>query len=370
MMRRILSLLIAAGALAIAGRAVAVGVRIKDIAVVSGVRDNQLVGYGLVVGLAGDGDKNPAETLQTVQNVLQRFGLTIPASTISSKNVAIVMVTADIPAFKKPGTRLDVTVSSMGDAKTLQGGILLQTPLLGVDGQVYAMAQGALTLGGISAGTEGGGGASVQKNHPTVGQIANGALVEQEIPAHIINDHHLELILREADFTTAARMALALNDKFANSSIALDSTTVRVQVPEEFEGNPVNFISLLEGVEVETDIPARIVINERTGTIVATAHIHISTCAVSHGNVTISVASTLNVSQPGPFSQSGQTVVTPQTDTKVKEERGSVVPLPELPTVEKVAAALNQLGVTPRDMMSIFQAMKEAGALQAELIIR
>ncbi len=346
------------------------GVRVKDIAVISGVRDNQLAGFGLVVGLAGNGDKNPTETLQTMQNVFQHFGMTIPAATLTAKNVAIVMVTADIPAFKKSGTRLDVTVASMGDAATLQGGVLLQTPLKGGDGQIYAVAQGALTLGGVFAGTEGGGGATVQKNHPTVGQIANGALVEQEIPAHIINDHHLELVLRDADFTTAARLAQAVNDKFSDSSLALDSTTVRVKVPEDFETTPVNFISMLEAVEVETDIPARIVINERTGTIVATAHIHISSCAVSHGNVTISIASTLNVTQAAPFSQNGQAVVTPQTDTKVKEDRGAMVPLPELPTVEKVASALNALGVSPRDMMSMFQAMKEAGALQADLIVR
>jgi flagellar P-ring protein precursor FlgI len=324
----------------------------------------------LVAGLAGDGDKNPVQTLQTIANILQRFGLTVPATTLSAKNVAIVIVTADIPAFKKPGTRLDVNVASMGDAKSLQGGVLLQTPLLGADGKVYAVAQGALTLGGISGGTDGGGGASVQKNHPTVGQIADGALVEKEIPAQIVSDHHLELILREADFTTSARLAVALNDKFTNSSQALDSTTVRVRVPDEFESAPVNFISLLEGIEVETDIPARIVINERTGTIVATSHIRISSCAVSHGNLTISIATTQNVSQPSGFSHTGQTVVTQQTDTKVKEEKGAMITLPELPTVEKVAAALNSLGVSPRDMMSMFQAMKEAGALQAELIIR
>jgi flagellar P-ring protein FlgI len=346
------------------------GVRVKDIAIVAGVRDNQLAGYGLVAGLAGDGDKNPVQTLQTIANILQRFGVTVPASTLSAKNVAIVMVTADIPAFKRAGTRLDVNVASMADAKSLQGGVLLQTPLLGADGHVYAVAQGALTLGGISAGTEGGGGASVQKNHPTVGQIANGALVEREIPAQIVNDHHLELILRDADFTTAARLAAALNDKFTNSSEALDSSSVRVKVPDEFESNPVNFISMLESVELEMDIPARIVINERTGTIVATSHIRISSCAVSHGNLTISIASTLNVSQPAPFSQTGQTTVTPTTETKVKEDKGAMVALPELPTVEKVSSALNALGVTPRDMMSMFQAMKEAGALQAELIIR
>ena len=270
---------------------------------VAGVRDNQLSGYGLVVGLAGDGDKNPVQTLQTVANILQRFGLTVPASALSSKNVAIVMVTADIPAFKKSGSRLDVTVSSLGDAKTLQGGVLLQTPLIGADGKVYAVAQGALSIGGISGGSEGGGGATVQKNHPTVGQISDGALVEREIPAQIITDNHLELILREPDFTSAARLAVALNDKWTNSALALDSTTIRVRMPDEFDAAPINFVSLIESVEVTPDIPARIVINERTGTIVATSRIRISSCAIAHGNLTISVASTLNVSQPGPASQ-------------------------------------------------------------------
>ncbi len=346
------------------------GARVKDIAMVAGVRDNQLTGYGLVVGLAGDGDKNPAQTLQTLANILQRFGLTVPSSQLSSKNAAIVMITADIPAFKKNGTRLDVNVASMGDAKSLQGGILLQTPLLGADGKVYAVAQGALSIGGVAGGAEGGGGATVQKNHPTVGIITSGALVEREIPAQIITDHHLDLILRDPDFTSAARLAAALNEKWTNCALALDSTTIRVLMPEEFESAPVNFISLIESVEVESDVPARIVINERTGTIVATSHIRIASCAVSHGNLTISVASTLSVSQPSQFSQTGQTTTTPSTDTKIKEDKGSLITLPEMPTVEKVASALNALGVTPRDMMTIFQAMKEAGALQAELVIR
>jgi flagellar P-ring protein precursor FlgI len=348
------------------------GARIKDIAMVSGVRDNQLTGYGLVVGLAGDGDKNPVQTLQTIANILQRFGLTVPASTLTAKNVAIVMVTADIPAFKKAGTRLDVNVASMGDAKSLQGGVLLQTPLLGADGRVYAVAQGPLSIGGIAAGGggDGGGGAVVQKNHPTVGEITGGAIVEKEIPSQIVNDHHLELILREPDFTSAARMAESLNEKWTNSSLALDSTTVRVRMPDEYEATPVNFISEVESVEVTADVPARIIINERTGTIVATSRIRIASCAISHGNLTISIASTLNVSQPGAFSQGGQTAVTPQTDAKIKEEKGALIVLPEMPTIEKVASALNSLGVTPRDMMTIFQAMKQAGALQAELVIK
>jgi flagellar P-ring protein precursor FlgI len=346
------------------------GARIKDLAVVYGARDNQLVGYGLVVGLAGDGDKNPIQTVQTLANILQRYGLTVPVSTLSAKNIAVVMVTADIPAFKKPGTKLDVTVSSMGDAKSIQGGVLIQTPLMGADGQVYAVAQGALVLGAISAGSEGGGGATVQKNHPTVGQIADGALVEKTIPAEIVSDHHVEMLLRDPDFTSASRMAAAINEKFTNSAVALDSTTVRVRVPEELETTPVEFIAQLEVIELEPDVPARIVVNERTGTIVATSRIRISNCAVSHGNLTISISSSLDVSQPNGFSQGGQTVVTPRTEAKVKEEKGTMVALPELPTVEKVASALNSLGVTPRDIMSMFQAMKQAGALQAELIIR
>jgi len=338
--------------------------------VVAGARDNQLVGYGMVVGLAGDGDKNPVQTVQTIANVLQRYGLTVPISTLSAKNVAIVMVTADIPAFKKPGTKLDVTVSSMGDAKSILGGVLIQTPLLGADGKVYAVAQGALALGAISAGTEGGGGASVQKNHPTVGQIADGAIVEREIPAEIVSDHHLELLLRDPDFTSASRMAAAINEKFAASALALDSTTVRIRVPDDWASSPVDFVSQLEMLEMDPDVPARVVINERTGTIVATSRIRISGCAIAHGNLTISIASTLDVSQPNPFSRTGETVITPRTETKIKEEKASMVALPDLPSVEKVASALNSLGVPPRDIMSIFQAMKQAGALQAELIVR
>ncbi len=369
-MRAAAKLLVLLFLLACAPDLFASGSRVKDLAMISGARDNQLVGYGLVAGLAGDGDKNPIYTVQTIANILQRYGITVPAATLSSKNVAVVMVTAEIPAFKKPGSKLDVTVSSMGDAKSLQGGVLIQTPLLGADGQVYAVAQGALSIGGLSAGTEGAGGATVQKNHPTVGQIVEGALVEKEIPATIMRDNHLDLLLREPDFTSAARMAAAINERFTNRAIALDTTTVRVQMPEGWPGSPVDFVSIVESVEVNPDIPARIIINERTGTIVATAHIRIANCAVSHGNVTISIASTLDVSQPGPFSQSGTTSITPRTDTKLKEEKGSMVALPELPTVEKVAAALNSLGVTPRDMMSMFQAMKQAGALQAELVIQ
>ena len=274
------------------------GVRVRDLVVISGARDNQLVGYGLVVGLAGDGDKDPMYTKQALANMLHRYGISVPATTLSSKNVAVVLVTADIPAFIKPGTRLDVQVSSMGDAKSLQGGVLLQTPLLGADNHVYAVAQGPMAVGGFSVGTSGAGGASVTKNHPTVGTIINGALVEREIPATIVRENTIELLLREPDFTSAARLAEAVNQAFTNSAQAMDSTSVRVRMPPGTEERPVDFIARLEALEVTPDIPARIIINERTGTIVATATIRISHCAVSHGNLTITIANTLTFPSP------------------------------------------------------------------------
>lgn len=357
--------------LLLAFSAFADSVRVRDLVMISGARDNQLVGYGLVVGLAGDGDKDQIYTKQSVANMLQRYGIIIPASTISAKNVAVVMVTADIPAFAKNGSRIDVTVASMGDAKSLSGGVLLQTPLLGADNKVYAVAQGPLVIGGFYAGDGGPGGASVTKNHPTTGQIANGALVEREIPTQIVRDKSVELLLRQPGFTSAALLATAINDVFTNAAHAEDSTSVRVQMPPGADADPVSFIASLENIAVTPDTPpARIIINERTGTIVATANIHISSCAVAYGNITINVASTLDVSQPNPFSRKGSTVVTPSTTTDVTESKSSLVALPELPTVEKVAAALNALGATPRDMMSIFQAMKQAGALQADLIVK
>ncbi len=290
------------------------GVRIKDLAMVAGARENQLVGYGLVVGLAGDGDKDPVYTVQSVANVLQRFGVSVPASTLSSKNVAAVMVTADIPAFLKSGNRLDVTVAAMGDAKSLQGGVLLQCPLLGADGKVYAVAQGAIAIGGFIGGVGGAGGATVQKNHPTVGQISGGALVEKEIPTQIVHDHHVDLLLREPDFTSAARMAEAINQIFTNSAVAMDATQIRIELPPGVETIPVDFVARLEAIQVTPDVPARIIINERTGTIVATARITISSCAVAHGDMTISIASSLDVSQPQPFSNTGKTAVTPRTE--------------------------------------------------------
>ncbi len=348
----------------------AAGSRVKDLTIVAGARENQIVGYGLVTGLAGDGDKDPVYTVQSVANMLQRFGVNVPASTLSSKNVAAVMVTADIPAFVKRGTRLDVVVSAIGDAKSLQGGVLLQTPLIGADGKMYAVAQGTLAVGGFIGGAGGSGGATVQKNHPTVAQVSGGALVEFEIPAEVVQDNFIELLLREPDFTSASRMAAAINEVFTNSATAVDSTSVRVKVPEAHQKHPVDFIAHVEAVEVTPDVPARVIINERTGTIVATSRIRISECAVSHGELTISIASTEDVSQPNAFSNTGTTEKTTRTDTKVEEKKGKMIVLEEMPTVEKVAAGLNAIGVSARDMMAIFQAMKQAGALQAELVMR
>ena len=367
---RIAAYILLAAMLAMNARVHGMASRIKDLATVGGDRDNQLVGIGLVVGLAGDGDKDPAYTVQMIANMLQRFGITVPPTALTAKNIAAVTVTADIPAFSKSGTRIDVTVAALGDAKSLQGGILLQTPLMGADGKAYAVAQGALSVGGFLAGQGGGGGATVQKNHPTVAQISGGALVEKEIPTEVVHNRFIDLLLRQPDFTSAARMATAVNQVFTNSALALDPTTVRVQVPAGLEHASVDFISRIEGIEVTPDVPARIIINERTGTIVATSRIKISSCAVSHGELTITVASTLDVSQPNALSEGGETVVTPRTDTKATETKGKLITLPEMPSVEKVASGLNAIGVTPRDMMAIFQAMKQAGALQAELILK
>lgn len=353
--------------LAFTGQVFASGSRIKDLTLIAGARDNQLVGYGIVTGLAGDGDKNPVYTIQSVANMLQRFGINIPAAALSSKNVAAVMITADIPAFVKNGTRLDVTISAMGDAKTLQGGVLLQTPLMGADGKVYAVAQGTVAVGGFIGGN---GGGSVQKNHPTVAQISGGALVEREIPTEIVRNNFVELLLREPDFTSAARLATAVNGVFTNCAEAVDSTSIRVRVPDGHEKSPVQFISLVESIEVQPDMPARIIVNERTGTIVATAQIRIAPCAVSHGELTISIANTDEVSQPNPLSQTGTTEKTTRTDTNLTEKKARFVVMHDMPTIEKVAAGLNAIGVTPRDMMAIFQAMKQAGALQADLIMR
>jgi flagellar P-ring protein FlgI len=343
--------------------------RIKDITVIEGDRDNQLVGYGLVVGLAGAGDSNPNATLHSVANVLQRYGITVnPQQDVTAKNTAAVMITADISAFLKSGARIDVTVASMGDAKSLQGGVLLQTPLLGGDGHTYAVAQGPIAIGGFLGGQGGSGGATVQKNHPTVGTISNGAIVEREIPAQFVHNGSMRLLLHNPDFTSAARMADAINGVWPQSASALDSATVQVHVPARYTGREVPFISDLGTIEVAPDTLARIVINERTGTIVATSAVRISEVAVADGSLTITITSNMGVSQPLPLSN-GTTTPVQSTQTTATETKGSLVVINELPTIQQLASTLNSLGVSTREMMAIFQTLKRAGALQADLVI-
>lgn len=344
------------------------GSRIKDLTSVEGVRDNQLNAYGLVVGLAGSGDGKISETVQSLANMLERYGINVPADSLKSGNVAAVMVTADLGPFAKPGARIDVTVSSIGDAKTLQGGVLLQTPLIGANNVVYAVAQGAIAVGGFLEGKGGSGGSTVQKNHPTVATIPGGAIVEREVPQTMVKNSTVNLLLRQPDYITAARLAESVNGMFPGSAVAQDAARVNVRVPAEYGDYAVNFLATIGSLEVAPDSVARIVINERTGTIVATSNARISKVAINHGAITISIASNQNVSQPGAFS-GGSTAVTGSTTTDVTEQQSGFKMVEDAPSIERVAAALNALGVTTRDMMSIFQAMKTAGALQADLVL-
>jgi len=343
--------------------------RVKDLTLVEGGRDNQLVGYGLVVGLAGDGDSSAAATLRALANALQRYGLALNPQDIKAKNTAAVMITAEIGAFLKPGARIDVNVASMGDAKTLQGGVLLQTPLLGADGRVYAVAQGPVAIGGFFGGAGGPGGATVQKNHPTVGMISNGAIVEREVPAAFVRDNIVRLLLHNPDFASAASMAESINAKWPAAAVPLDAATVSVRLPGEFRGRDVEFVADLGQIETSSDTLARIVINERTGTIVATSSVRLAQVAIAHGSLTITVTNNQGVSQPNAFSSGGQTVQVQSTQTEVNEARGGFHVFVEQPSIERLAAALNALGVSTREMMAIFQTLKRAGALQAELVI-
>jgi flagellar P-ring protein FlgI len=343
--------------------------RLKDLTLVEGGRDNQLVGYGLVVGLAGDGDSNAVSTLRSVANVLQRYGLTVNATDLKAKNVAAVMITAEIGAFLKPGARIDVNVASMGDAKSLQGGVLLQTPLVGADGRVYAVAQGPVAIGGFLGGAGGAGGATVQKNHPTVGNISSGAIVEREIPATFVRDNIVRLLLHNPDFTSASRMADAINAKWPAVANALDAATIAVTLPPGYRGRDVAFVADLGQVEASPDTLARIVINERTGTIVATSTVRLSQVAIAHGSLTITVTNNIGVSQPNAFNNSGKTTAVQSTQTDVNESKGGFTIINDPPSIDRLAAALNALGVSTREMMAIFQTLKRSGALQAELVI-
>lgn len=373
--------------------------RIKDVATVGGARDNQLIGYGIVAGLDGQGDSDKQFTQQTISNMARKFGLVVPPTDITNKNVAIVMVTANIPAFTHQGTKLNVTVASLADAKSLQGGVLLQTPLVAGDGQVYAVAQGSVFLGGFDAGTSGAGGASIQKNHTTSGVVTDGAIVEQEIPTCLFSKGVLEVVLHQGDFTSAVRMANAINDQIAHIAEAVSPTTVQVFVPREMQApeKQMEFVARIENAQFVPDVPARIVINERTGVIVANSNIQIAKVAVAYGNLTVAITNTQTVSQPNSFTGNGNTInsgnsnsgtinnnglingggggpgihtqVVDNTTTNVQEEKRAIVVLKEMPTVEDVAFALNSLGATPRELMSILQSMKDAGALNAELVL-
>ena len=347
----------------------AYGVRIKDIADIKGVRQNQLVGYGLVVGLNGTGDSDDAIfTIQSFASMLERMGVTVKPEDIEIDNVAAVMVTTDLPAFARSGGRIDVLVSSIGDAQNLQGGTLLFTPLKGADGQVYAIAQGPVSTGGFAAGSESGSG--VQKNHPTAGRVVNGAIIEKEIATNFNNKQSLTLNLHRADFTTASRVAQAINIAFYDQIARThDAGTIEVQVPEKYKGNTVALVTMIERLGVRPDIVSKVVINERTGTVIMGENVRISTIAIAHGNLSIEVKENKNVSQPLPFSRGGQTVVTPESELLVQEGNNPIFVVDSGVSIGEVVKALNALGVSPRDLISIFQALKAAGALQAELEI-
>ncbi|MEQ9824122.1 MAG: flagellar basal body P-ring protein FlgI [Puniceicoccaceae bacterium] len=343
--------------------------RIKDLTQVEGARSNQLIGYGIVVGLAGDGDSQLSYTVQSVSNFLKRFGVVVDPGTIQGDNMAAVMITAEIGPFARPGSRIDVTVSSIGDADSINGGVLLQTPLVGADDVVYAVAQGPIAVGGFLEGVGGPGGATVQKNHPTVGTISSGAIVERRIPTSILQGDRISLTLLHPDFTTAARISRAINELFPGIARAEDGASVSVRLPNQFMGQETNFIAAIGSIEATPDTPAKVVINERTGTIVATNQVRVSRVAISHGAITITIASNLDAIQPNAFGE-GETAILPDTDVNVIEVQGGFEIIEEYPSIERLTNALNALGVTTREMMSIFQTLKQAGALQAELVIQ
>ena len=342
--------------------------RIKDIANIKGVRSNQLVGYGLVIGLNGTGDKDDKVTLRSISEMLEKMGLTVNPDDIKADNVASVIVTAKLPAFARAGSRIDVLVSSIGGADNLQGGTLLFTPLKGADRKIYAIAQGPVSTGGFKV--EGSSGGGVQKNHPTVGRVADGALIEREIKTDFASKSKLVLSLHNPDFTTASRTVAAINKTLAaDYAKTPDSGTIEITVPPEFDGNIVGLVTVVENIGVNPDMYARVIINERTGTVVMGADVRLSTIAIAHGSLSIQIRETTSVSQPTAFSRGGQTVASPESDITVKEARAPIYVLESGVSIGDVVRALNALGVTPHDLIAIFQAIKAAGALQAELEI-
>jgi flagellar P-ring protein FlgI len=344
--------------------------RVKDIATIRGVASNPLVGYGLVVGLAGTGDNlQSVQTQQMVANLLgRRFGTIITPKQIKAKNVAVVMITARLPPFSRIGGRIDVTVSSASNAKSLFGGTLLPTAMKGGNGEVFAWAEGPLMVGGFQA--DGSSGSGVSRNHPTVGRIPDGALVAKELGFKLAADQPITVALERPDFTTAARVSEAINGRLGGDfAYAPDPGTVLVDVPKKRRRDLVRLISTIENVSVQTDETARIVINEKTGTVVIGADVRVSACAISHGGLTVEVSEKPEVSQPNPLGD-GDTKVVPRTELTVTEEGSDIVVLPTSPTLGDVVSGLNALGVRPRDLVAILLAMKQAGALKAEIEVQ
>ncbi|HEX4302023.1 MAG TPA: flagellar basal body P-ring protein FlgI [Rhizomicrobium sp.] len=342
--------------------------RVKDLVEVEGIRDNMLVGYGLVVGLNGSGDslKNAPFTQLSLQTMLERMGVNTRGTTMQTKNVAAVMVTANLPAFAASGTRIDISVSALGDAKSLQGGTLLVTSMFGADGQIYAVGQGPVAIGGFTAG---GDAASVTRGVPTAGRISNGAIVEREIGFNLASQKSLRLSLRNPDLTTASRIAAAVNAYMGGGiAEATDPATVRLTVPDTYPKGVMGMLTDLEQVKVDPDETARVIIDEQSGVIVMGADVRISTVAIAQGNLTIRVTETPQVSQPAPFSNTGTTTTVPRTQIAIDDGKGNkMAVLHEGVSLQSLVDGLNALGVGPRDIISILQAIKAAGALQADI---
>jgi len=368
---RVLSaVLLAAGLALLAGAGPAAAKsRIKDIVYFEGVRDNPLIGYGIVVGLNGTGDamRNAPFTKQSFQSMLERLGVNTRDATLNTKDVAAVMVTASLPPFAGPGSRIDVTVSATGDAKSLQGGTLLMTPLYGGDGQVYSVAQGTVQTGAISA--SGASGSTISKGVPTAGRIAGGASIEKDTGFQLASLQALRLTLRNPDFTTAQRIADAINGQFPGCAQLQNPSVVAIRPPAGRD--MVSFVGAVENMPVEPDSPAKVVIDEVAGVIVMGENVRVSTVAIQQGNLTITVRESSQVSQPAAFSKNGNTAIVPQSDVSVDEEKGKkFVTLKSGASLATMVAGLNALGVTPRDMISILQSIKTAGALQAEIEVQ
>jgi flagellar P-ring protein FlgI len=344
------------------------GTRLKDVASLQGISATPVIGYGLVVGLNKTGDKRQTIfSTQTLANMLQQFGVSVPAAQMKVENIAAVLVTAELPTFAHTGTRLDVTASSVGDARSLQGGVLLPTALRGPNGQVIATAQGALSLGGFGGGT---GGNNVQVNHLTVGRVPNGALVHAEVAAVLPPSDTIALSLKDPDFITADRISQAVNRELGEGSARpVDSATVSVRVPPNYRTMVPELLARIEPLSVDVDAVARVVINERTGTVVVGGSVRLGPAAVAHGNLSVKISTRLEVSQPAPFSKNGDTTVVPQEQVDVNEGRNQLLMLEQGTTLESVVRGLNALGASPRDIIAIMQALKAAGALRAELVI-